>query len=185
MKPVAGGSNSASQSPVERTSEPQRKRTQLSLVTQSESSQWGSAGSGWNEHQANRAADFEDCSYGFRPGRSAYQALEEIRQPLLDGKTSVYDADVKEEGLDFLGYSFCYANSRLYPGTQAPENAPVKESRAAAEGCVARLDRTAQPNRACDRIDWKHQPAIARLGQTTLAAVKTLSMKSTAMSRPG
>jgi RNA-directed DNA polymerase len=24
-------------------------------------------------------ADFEDCSYGFRPGRSAHQALEEIR----------------------------------------------------------------------------------------------------------
>jgi RNA-directed DNA polymerase len=40
-------------------------------------------------------ADFEDCSYGFRPGRSAHQALDEIRQHLLDGKTSVYDADLK------------------------------------------------------------------------------------------
>lgn len=40
-------------------------------------------------------ADFEDCSYGFRPGRSAHQALEEIRQHLLSGKTSVYDADLK------------------------------------------------------------------------------------------
>ncbi len=40
-------------------------------------------------------ADFVDCSYGFRPGRSAHQALEEIRQQLLDGKTSVYDADLK------------------------------------------------------------------------------------------
>jgi RNA-directed DNA polymerase len=40
-------------------------------------------------------ADFEDCSYGFRPGRSAHQALEEIRQHLLDGKTTVYDADLK------------------------------------------------------------------------------------------
>lgn len=40
-------------------------------------------------------ADFVDCSYGFRPGRSAHQALEEIRQHLLDGKTSVYDADLK------------------------------------------------------------------------------------------
>ena len=39
--------------------------------------------------------DFADCSYGFRPGRSAHQALEEIRQHLLDGKTSVYDADLK------------------------------------------------------------------------------------------
>jgi RNA-directed DNA polymerase len=40
-------------------------------------------------------ADFEDCSYGFRPGRSAHQALDEIRQHLLDGRTSVYDADLK------------------------------------------------------------------------------------------
>ena len=40
-------------------------------------------------------ADFVDCSYGFRPGRSAHQALEEIRQHLLDGKSSVYDADLK------------------------------------------------------------------------------------------
>ena len=39
--------------------------------------------------------DFVDCSYGFRPGRSAHQALKEIRQHLLDGKTSVYDADLK------------------------------------------------------------------------------------------
>jgi RNA-directed DNA polymerase len=40
-------------------------------------------------------ADFEDCSYGFRPGRSAHQALQEIRQHLLEGKTTVYDADLK------------------------------------------------------------------------------------------
>lgn len=40
-------------------------------------------------------ADFAECSYGFRPGRSAHQALEEIRQHLLSGKTSVYDADLK------------------------------------------------------------------------------------------
>jgi RNA-directed DNA polymerase len=39
--------------------------------------------------------DFEDCSYGFRPGRSAHMALEEIRQQLLEGKTAVYDADLK------------------------------------------------------------------------------------------
>lgn len=40
-------------------------------------------------------ADFKDCSYGFRPGRCAHQALEDIRQRLLEGKTSVYDADLK------------------------------------------------------------------------------------------
>lgn len=40
-------------------------------------------------------ADFEDCSYGFRPGRSAHQALEEIRHHLKDGYQAVYDADLK------------------------------------------------------------------------------------------
>ena len=40
-------------------------------------------------------ADFEDCSYGFRPGRSAHQALEEIRGPLEAGYQAVYDADLK------------------------------------------------------------------------------------------
>lgn len=40
-------------------------------------------------------ADFEDCSYGFRPGRSAHQALEEIQQGLRKGLTAVYDADLK------------------------------------------------------------------------------------------
>jgi len=40
-------------------------------------------------------ADFEDCSYGFRPGRSAHQALAEIRECFLRGYTAVYDADLK------------------------------------------------------------------------------------------
>ena len=40
-------------------------------------------------------ADFEDCSYGFRPGRSAHQALDAIRQNLLQGFRAVYDADLK------------------------------------------------------------------------------------------
>jgi RNA-directed DNA polymerase len=39
--------------------------------------------------------DFEDCSYGFRPGRSAHQALEEIRGHLQAGYQAVYDADLK------------------------------------------------------------------------------------------
>jgi RNA-directed DNA polymerase len=39
--------------------------------------------------------DFQDCSYGFRPGRSAHMALDEIRQYLLEGKLTVYDADLK------------------------------------------------------------------------------------------
>jgi RNA-directed DNA polymerase len=40
-------------------------------------------------------ADFEDCSYGFRPGRSAHQALEEIRRHLEAGYREVYDADLQ------------------------------------------------------------------------------------------
>lgn len=40
-------------------------------------------------------ADFEDCSYGFRPGRSAHQALEKIRGYLWAGYQAVYDADLK------------------------------------------------------------------------------------------
>lgn len=40
-------------------------------------------------------ADFEDCSYGFRPGRSAHQALEEIRGHVKSGYQAVYDADLK------------------------------------------------------------------------------------------
>src|SRR5260370_2663372 len=40
-------------------------------------------------------ADFEDCSYGFRPGRNAHQALEQIAAALKAGKTEVYDADLE------------------------------------------------------------------------------------------
>jgi len=40
-------------------------------------------------------ADFLDCSYGFRPGRSAHQALAEIRGHLQAGYQVVYDADLK------------------------------------------------------------------------------------------
>lgn len=39
--------------------------------------------------------DFQDCSYGFRPGRSAHQALLEIRAQLEAGYSTVYDADLK------------------------------------------------------------------------------------------
>jgi len=40
-------------------------------------------------------ADFLDCSFGFRPGRSAHQALAEIRSHLQAGYQVVYDADLK------------------------------------------------------------------------------------------
>ena len=40
-------------------------------------------------------SDFEDCSYGFRPGRSAHDALAEIRSHLQMGLCAVYDADLE------------------------------------------------------------------------------------------
>jgi RNA-directed DNA polymerase len=40
-------------------------------------------------------ADFLDCSFGFRPERSAHDALDEISRNLNEGRTSVYDADLK------------------------------------------------------------------------------------------
>jgi RNA-directed DNA polymerase len=38
-------------------------------------------------------ADFLDCSFGFRPGRSAHQALKQIK--LQQGRQDVYDADLQ------------------------------------------------------------------------------------------
>jgi RNA-directed DNA polymerase len=40
-------------------------------------------------------ADFQPCSYGFRPGRSAHQALQEIQQHLKAGFQEVYDVDLQ------------------------------------------------------------------------------------------
>jgi RNA-directed DNA polymerase len=40
-------------------------------------------------------ADFLDCSYGFRPGRSAHQALAAIRGNLAAGYREVYDVDLE------------------------------------------------------------------------------------------
>jgi len=40
-------------------------------------------------------ADFQGCSFGFRPGRSAHGALEQIRGYLQGGYCAVYDADIK------------------------------------------------------------------------------------------
>jgi group II intron reverse transcriptase/maturase len=39
-------------------------------------------------------ADFEDCSYGFRPNRSAQHAIQDIKSNLKTGKSEVYDADL-------------------------------------------------------------------------------------------
>ena len=39
-------------------------------------------------------ADFVDCSYGFRPGRSAHDALKSVEQSVREGRHAVYDADL-------------------------------------------------------------------------------------------
>lgn len=39
-------------------------------------------------------ADFQPCSYGFRPHKDAHQALDEIRTHLAQGYTQVLDADL-------------------------------------------------------------------------------------------
>jgi RNA-directed DNA polymerase len=39
-------------------------------------------------------ADFHDCSFGYRPGRSAQDAIRAIKEHLKDGKSEVYDADL-------------------------------------------------------------------------------------------
>ena len=39
-------------------------------------------------------ADFEDCSHGFRPGRSAHDALRAVWGELKQGRCAVYDADL-------------------------------------------------------------------------------------------
>jgi RNA-directed DNA polymerase len=39
-------------------------------------------------------AQFLDCSHGFRPGRKAHDALDQIRTNLQNGRSEVYDADL-------------------------------------------------------------------------------------------
>ena len=39
-------------------------------------------------------ADFHDCSYGYRPRRSAQDAIRAIKEHLKDGEGEVYDADL-------------------------------------------------------------------------------------------
>ena len=40
-------------------------------------------------------ADFKDCSHGYRPARSAHDALRQIDRNLREGYTAVYDADLQ------------------------------------------------------------------------------------------
>jgi len=41
-------------------------------------------------------ADLESCAYGYRPGRSPQQAVQEVHQNLITGYTDVVDADLSK-----------------------------------------------------------------------------------------
>jgi RNA-directed DNA polymerase len=41
-------------------------------------------------------ADFEDCSFGFRPDQSTKDAMKRIKENLKEGKTEVFDADLSK-----------------------------------------------------------------------------------------
>ncbi|UCZ57569.1 group II intron reverse transcriptase/maturase [Desulfurispirillum indicum] len=40
-------------------------------------------------------ADFLDCSHGYRPGRSAHGAMDQVRKGLSEGKLEAYEADLQ------------------------------------------------------------------------------------------
>ena len=39
-------------------------------------------------------ADFEECSHGFRPGRSAHDAISSVEGSIREGRQGIYDADL-------------------------------------------------------------------------------------------
>lgn len=53
-------------------------------------------------------ADFQDCSHGYRPGRSAHDALRQIDQNVRRGYTAIYDADLQ-------GYFDTIPHDKLLP----------------------------------------------------------------------
>jgi RNA-directed DNA polymerase len=80
-------------------------------------------------------ADFLDCSHGFRPGRAAHDAIEEVQANLREGYTAVYDADLQ-------GYFDSIPHDKLMKGleTRIADNsmlrllrlflrAPIKEGK--------------------------------------------------------
>ena len=62
-------------------------------------------------------ADFEDCSYGFCPGRNAHQALKEIRGHIAAGYQAVYDADLRSY---FVSGTFRSAASMIGTAGRSP-----------------------------------------------------------------
>ena len=64
--------------------------------------------------------DFLDCSYGFRPGRSAHQALDALWKGLMDvGGGWVLDVDIRSYLEPSSYYPLCVGRSSKRPGTAA------------------------------------------------------------------
>ena len=100
-------------------------------------------------------ADFLDCSYGFRPGRSAHQALEEIRGHLQAGYQAVYDADLKGY-FDSIPHSQLMACVRVRVADRSP---------------VAHRGQTRPPaaglkyvESSCSRGSWQPRQCLSRTG---------------------
>jgi len=93
--------------------------------------------------------DFLDCSYGFRPGRSAHQALRAIEKHVKEGFTSVYDADLK-------GYFDSIPHDKLMAGIKAR----------VADGSVLRLIRLWLKAPVVDTDD-DGKPLVRRVRQGT------------------
>jgi RNA-directed DNA polymerase len=96
-------------------------------------------------------ADFEDCSYGFRPGRSAHQALEEIRGHVKAGYQAVYDADLKGYLDTYTQCSYGYSN-RSGGGSTTLIRKPLR--------CPRRIWRASSSPRftRCQRV-WRETPS--------------------------
>jgi hypothetical protein len=128
-------------------------------------------------------ADFLDSSYGFRPGKSAHQAVDQVRRYLKDGYGEVYDADLKGylEGrfrltinrektrvvkmhqpgasLDFLGFTFRYEQDRFGRNHRYLR---VEPSRKAERSLRAKVHEQTGP-----QWSWMPLPSlIGRLNQT-------------------
>lgn len=93
--------------------------------------------------------DFLPCSYGFRPGRRAHQALDEIRGHVAAGFTEVYDADLK-------GYFDTIPHDKLIAGLE----------RRIADGSVMKLIRMWLQAPVVDK-DEDGRPKVTRPRQGT------------------
>ena len=40
--------------------------------------------------------DFQDCSYGFRPNKSAHEAIYDLQKEIQNGQSQIYDADLED-----------------------------------------------------------------------------------------